>query len=369
MKMKKITILTQLALITAMVSGCSQDATVADKPTQPVSVIVIGENNQNHDLRFSGVLEAQEKARLAFRVAGTLIEINAAQGDYVEKGQVIARLDPHDYQVRVAELEGRLAEANASYYQAKNELDRTQMATTDNAMSDVSLDRAKTGVARAKAAVTVVEQNLKQAKDALNYTELVAPFSGIVGQRSYDNFEQVSPGLAFVTLHQPEKLQAIIDIPETMLPAFSQGQAASVFTNETNGAASNGSKALNGTVIEIASIPDSIKRTFSATIALNEKQDHLYPGKVVNVRIADQTLDNNSICLPASALVSRQNITQVTKIVDSKAERVDVNVIKQGRNHICVLGDIKINDTVIVAGSAFIHDGKVVENIISVRGS
>ncbi len=143
----------------------------------------------------------------------------------------------------------------------------------------------------------------------------------------------------------------------------------SVFTNETNGAASNGSKALNGTVIEIASIPDSIKRTFSATIALNEKQDHLYPGKVVNVRIADQTLDNNSICLPASALVSRQNITQVTKIVDSKAERVDVNVIKQGRNHICVLGDIKINDTVIVAGSAFIHDGKVVENIISVRGS
>lgn len=371
MKMNKFTKLTQIALVVAIASGCSNETEVVIKPTQPVSVITVGANHLNHDLRFSGVLEAQEKARLAFRVAGTLIEINATQGDYVEKGQVIARLDPHDYQVRVAELEGRLAEANASYYQAKNELDRTLIATTDNAMSDVSLDRAKTGVTRAKAAVTVVEQNLKQANDALDYTELVAPFSGIVGQRSYDNFEQVSPGLAFVTLHQPEKLQAIIDIPETMLPAFSQGQAANIFTNNANGLTGTNaeSEAINGTVIEIASIPDSIKRTFSATIAVNEQQDSLYPGKVVNVRIADQTLDKDSVCLPASALVSRQNVTQVTKINNSIAERIDVSVIKQGRNHVCVIGDININDTVIVAGSAFIHDGKAIDNILPVGGS
>ena len=145
----KFTKLTQIALLVAVASGCSNEAKVEIKPTQPVAVITLGESYFNHDLRFSGVLEAQEKARLAFRVAGTLIEINVAQGEHVEKGQVIARLDPHDYQVRVAELEGRLTEANASHDQAKNEFNRTQIAINGNAISDIILDRAKTGLTRA----------------------------------------------------------------------------------------------------------------------------------------------------------------------------------------------------------------------------
>lgn len=365
--MNQFTKLTQIALIIAVATGCSNDSTVEVKPTQPVSVITLGENHINHDLRFSGVLEAQEKARLAFRVAGTLTEINVAQGDRVEKGQVIARLDPHDYQVRVAELEGRLTEANASYHQAENELKRTLIATNDNAMADVNLDRAKTSAARAKAAVTVVKQNLEQAKDALAYTELVAPFSGVVGQRSFDNFEQVAPGLSFVTLHQPEKLQAIVDIPETMLPAFTQGQAAKVFTN--SGKNSTETKAINGTVSEIASVPDSIKRTFSATITLNEQSENLYPGKVINVRISDNTINPDSVCLPASALVSNQNVTQITKVIDKTAKRVNVEVVKQGRNNICVIGDIAEKDKIIVAGSAFVYDGQVIEKINSVGGT
>ncbi|MCL1047852.1 efflux RND transporter periplasmic adaptor subunit [Shewanella electrodiphila] len=366
MKINKFAKLTQIALVVALASGCSNEAKIETKPIQPVSVITLGESNISHDLRFSGVLEAQEKARLAFRVTGTLIEINVAQGERVNKGQVIARLDPHDYQVRVAELEGRLTEANASYDQAKNEFDRTQIAINGNAMSDISLDRAKTGMTRAKAAVTVVEQNLEQAKDALAYTELVAPFSGIIGQRSFDNFEQVSPGISFVTLHQPEKLQAIVDIPETMLQAFSHGQAALVFTDSAGNL--DKQAAIKGTVTEIATIPDRIKRTFSATIALDEKQANLYPGKVVNVRIADQTIDPNSICLPAGALVSSQNTPQITKIVDNIAKRVDVEVIKQGRNDICVTGDIAKNDVVVVAGGAFIYDGKAVEKTLPMGG-
>lgn len=367
MNINKFTTLTQIALVVAVASGCSNDAKVEIKPTQPVSIITLGESNFNHDLRFSGVLEAQEKARLAFRVAGTLVEILVTQGEHVEKGQIIARLDPHDYQVRVAELEGRLAEAKASYNQAESEFSRTSIATNDNAMADVNLDRAKTSVARAKAAVTVVEKNLEQAQDALAYTALIAPFDGVVGQRSFDNFEQVSPGLSFVTLHQPEKLQAIVDIPETMLPAFTQGQAANVFTSNAGSAIKPA--AISGTVTEIASVPDSIKRTFSATITLNDNPENLYPGKVVNVRIADQTIDADSVCLPASALVSSQNVPQITKLIDSTAKRVDVTVVKQGRDHVCVIGDVAKHDVVVVAGSGFILDGKVIEKIIPMGGS
>ncbi len=353
--------LSQVALVIAVTTGCSNETIVETKPSQPVSVITISDSHTQHDLRFSGVLEAQEKARLAFRVAGTLKEIHVAQGEYVEKGQVIASLDPHDYQVRVAELEGRLNEANASYLLAKNEFERTQIASDGNAMSDISLDRTKTGVTRAKSAVTVVEQNLQQAKDALAYTQLIAPFSGVVGQRSFDNFEQVSPGISFVTLHQPKQLQAIIDIPESMLPAFSKGQIAQVSSHDHG-------QAVSGIVTEIASIPDSIKRTFSATVALNGSHNSLYPGKVINVRIADQTLDNSSVCLPASALVSHLNAPQVTKLVGNTASRINVDVIKQGRNDICVKGDIAQNDIIVVAGSAFIADGSIVDQIIPVGG-
>ncbi|WP_394203939.1 efflux RND transporter periplasmic adaptor subunit [Shewanella waksmanii] len=342
-------------------TGCSQDPIVETKPSQPVAVMKVNASHLNHDLRFSGVLESKQQARLAFRVAGTLEAILVDTGDTVTKGQLLAQLDPHDYQVRVAELKARLREAQASYRQAVNELERTQFAREGNAISSVSLDRAKTSVARAKAGIEVTQQNLNQAKDALKYTRLVAPFDGVVGQRNFEAFEQVSPGLPMFVLHQPNTLQAVIDVPEPLLQHFYQGKRSRIYTTTDP-------MPILGTVTEISTIPDTLKRTFSATILLDdglrESRDRaIYPGMVISARISDKDSQHAS-CIPATALYTVQNKPYITKLIGNTSERVEVNVLRQGRKISCVEGDIKLGDRLIVSGAAFIEDGTEIANIL-----
>ncbi|WP_076415609.1 efflux RND transporter periplasmic adaptor subunit [Shewanella sp. UCD-KL12] len=347
------------ALLIAMLlsTACSQEQASEPKPSQPIAVMTINQTNLNHELRFTGILESQKQAQMAFRVAGTLNEILVEQGDRVESGQLLARLDPHDYQVRVAELEARRREAKASHQQAISELERSQFAQRGDAISQVSVDRAQTAVARAQAGIAVIEQNLIQAKDALRYTELKAPFSGVIGKKNFDNYEQVAPGLPVFIVHQPEALQAVIDIPERLLPLFHQGLKTSIYHN-------NNSLPLFGVVKEITSIPDPIKRTFSATIPLNKPDGTSYPGMVISARIADKQVNKRGLCLPASALYTLKNQPHISKISADGIERVQVEVIRQGRDNSCVVGDINLKDRIIVAGAAFVHEDSAIDNII-----
>ncbi|WP_051484572.1 efflux RND transporter periplasmic adaptor subunit [Shewanella waksmanii] len=344
-----------------LTTACSQETTNDPKPSQPVAVMTVNASHLNHDLRFSGVLESQQQARLAFRVAGTIESIHVDAGDEVKAGQLLAALDPHDYQVRVAELEARLSEAQASHKQAVNELARTEFARSGNAISSVSLDRAKTSVARAQAGIDVIEQNLTQAKDALKYTRLTAPFDGVIGKRNFDAFEQVSPGIPAFVLHQPEVLQAVIDVPEPLLQHFYQGKRSRVYAN-------NDPMPILGTVTEIATIPDTIKRTFSASILLDnsslESSDRaIYPGMVISARISDSN-SQHATCIPATALYTVQNQPYITKIEANTSKRVAVEVLRQGRKTSCVEGDIQLNDRLIVAGAAFVQDGTTIDNIL-----
>ncbi|GIU53918.1 MULTISPECIES: efflux RND transporter periplasmic adaptor subunit [Shewanella] len=353
--------LSTLSCCLLALTACSEQPQVAIKVMQPISVIQLDKHMDQHSLRFSGVVEAQEKADLSFRVSGTLNELLFEQGDSVKKGQVIARLDPHDYQVRANELTARLAEAEASLQLAKDELKRTQMASDDNAISDIRLQRAKTGVVRAQAGVDVVTLNLQQAKDALRYTELKAPFDGVIGRKQFDNYEQVIPGVAFTTIHQPNSLNAIVDIPEAQLNVFYKDQVALIGSN-------NEPQQLNGQVTEITTVPDPIKRTFSATIAISDTSENLYPGKVVNVRINDETLDPNSICLPSTALISKEQSMYIATLVDQKVHRVPVEVTKAGRKQTCIIAKegnkLTGLETVIVAGAAYLSDGQLATNLV-----
>lgn len=351
-------ILKSVAITSALIfiSACGEKT---DKPKtqQPISISIIKETTQSHDIRFSGELESQNIAKLSFRVPGTLEKIFVQQGDTIHKGQVIAQLDRHDYQTRVNELAARLIEAKASHQQALNELSRTQLATQGKAIADVNLERAETAVKRAAAAVKVVNENYKQAQDALNYTTLTAPFDGMVAKRYSEEFEQVTPGIPFITIHQPNNLQAVIDIPESKLSQIYQGQEAIIESDL-------GHASIKGTVTEISTLPNPIKRTFSATVTL-PITEQLFPGKVVNVRVKETSLPEGTTCLPASAVFSLKGQPTVAKVKSEHIQHTEVQIVKQTRNTLCVIGEVRVNDTIITAGASYLADGTKITNVVN----
>ncbi|WP_394130228.1 efflux RND transporter periplasmic adaptor subunit [Shewanella maritima] len=356
MKMPKKQI-TLVAVGLLSLTACNNQTNVDIKPSQPIAVINIDHINQQQSLRFSGVIESQQQASLAFRVPGTLNEILFNQGEHVKAGQVIARLDPHDFQVRVNELEARLVEAKASYQQAQNELARTLSANKDKAIADVNVERAQTSVERAEAAVNIVSLNLQQAQDSLAYTELTAPFNGVIGKRNFDNFEQVSPGISFVIMHQPDSIQAVIDVSEAQLRDVYRGQQATISSSDTE-------QTVLGNITEITTIADPIKRTYSATITIKPPHTNFYPGKVVNARIQPAQQSAKTYCVPSTAIFSIDKQIHVSKVESAKVKVMPVSLVSAGMNSSCIQGEFTGEETIIIAGASFLTDGADATNIV-----
>lgn len=330
-----------------MLSGCSDAPAIqADKSPRPVQVIELGNHHQRQIKQFSGVLEAADSANLAFKVPGTIEEVLVNTGDTVSRGQIIARLDPHDYQVTVMELEARLEEAKAAHALAEIELRRVRQATGDNAIAAVNLDRAVSGYKRSKAMVKVVQQNLQKAKDALAYTELAAPFDGVIGQRFNEQFEQAAPGIPVVTLHQPNQLQASIDMPENLVAQFRHTTAATVSWYGAD-------QAIPVTLKEISTLPDPIKQTYTLTYRLDSQNRHLLPGKTVLLSIAYEQADD-SYCVPYSAIVSAASGPAVFVVEDHTAQQKPVDIQSLHADTACVTGNLHAGDAVVTAGTSYL---------------
>jgi len=343
-----------LAPLTALLlTSCSEvPAPKADKAPRPVQVIKLGKQSPNNLKRFSGVLEAADTANLAFKVPGTIEKILVKTGDKVTKGQVIARLDPHDYQVTVMELEARREEAKAAQALAEIELKRVKQATGDNAISAVNLDRAISGYKRSSAMVKVINQNLQKVQDALAYTELKAPFNGVIGNRFSEQFEQAVPGLPVFTLHQPDQLQAVIDVPENLMAKLSDTHTAVVSWYGTE-------LPVSAQLKEVSTLPDPIKQTYTLTFLLDTTNADLLPGKAIQLDVPFGHKEEG-YCVPYSAIVNADMGSAVYVVKDGKAAQTHVDVTFVHANQACITGELQDGDQLVTAGTHFLKPGQQV---------
>ncbi|WP_026973276.1 efflux RND transporter periplasmic adaptor subunit [Aliagarivorans marinus] len=334
--------LSVLATALLALAGCENSVEVVEKTPRPVQVLTISQNNLALSRSFSGIVESQKQASLAFRVPGTLTEVLVSMGDHVEQGQLLARLDPHDYQVTLAELNARLSEAESSKRLAKIELDRVTQANQADAVAEVNLDRARSGYERASAAVEVVKRNIQKSEDALTYTELRAPFAGVIAHQGIENHEQVAPGIAVFELHQPERLQVEIDVPENLITAFSAGMHAQV--NQSRSSSSDQAE-----VSEVASRPNRLKRSFPVKLQLHSNNLALVPGQAVDISL-ELPQQSQQYCLPYSA-ISSQHDQQVIYIAErNQAVPVPVEKLEMRAKQACVEAQLAPGQQVIVAG-------------------
>ena len=348
---------TALGAATLALFGCNQSQNTFTEPESPRPIQVVEVTGENTALNksFSGIVQAKETASLSFRVPGTVDRVLVKKGDHVEKGQIIATLDPHDYQVSLEELQARMLEAKSAHKLAKAELKRVKQATDDDAIASVNLDRAISGYERSLSAVKVVEKNIQRAQDALAYTTLRAPFSGSIGEVRIDAFEQTLPGVSVATLQQDGQWEVDIDVPENMIRQFNLGQTAALSWYGSE-------QTYRANVAEIAPKKHLIKQTYPVTLAIDSISSELFNGKAVTVTTSFQPYQS-SYCFPYSAILGEKKTLHVNVVRDAIVHTEPVSLQSIDSHQACVSGAFHQGDYVVISGTHYLQAGDNTPNL------
>lgn len=195
--MRIIPILTILLL-----AGSCSHRTPASQTVRPVKVVTAsGAGLIEKD--FAGMATPDDAVTLAFKLAGQVLDVPVSQGERVEKGALLAELDPRDIELQVAAT-------RSAFEEARSVQQRMQRLLAHEAVSRQEAEAAATRYAQAKS-------TYDNTLDLLNDTRLRAPFAGVVERVYVDNFERVQAGQSILRLVNPVTTTVQFTLPESAL--------------------------------------------------------------------------------------------------------------------------------------------------------
>ena len=184
--------------------ACSQEPPPpASEHSRPAKMFTVEEPGANLIRSFFGEVSASDEAQLAFRVSGELVELPGTRGKQVKQGDLLAKLDPRDFQAAVNQ-------ASAQARLAQTQFDRAAELIDRQLVSQAEYDQRE---ARAK----VTANDLVRAENNLSYTEIFAPFNGVIAQQLIENYESVAAGQVTLILQTGERIDIIVDVPESII--------------------------------------------------------------------------------------------------------------------------------------------------------
>jgi RND family efflux transporter MFP subunit len=206
------------ALLLAVTVGGCRDAPAPD-PVRLVRAVRVAGPDDTMLRSFPGLASATNEVNLSFRVGGPLIARPVEVGDEVEAGDLVARIDPRDFEVRLDGVRGQLERAVAARDFAQTEHDRIVRIMNEDpgATSEVALDTTLRELNVQKANVRSLEASVTAAEDQLRYTRLEAPFAGRIVATYVENFEEVLPKQAIVRIIDRARIDFDISVPESLI--------------------------------------------------------------------------------------------------------------------------------------------------------
>ena len=246
------------------------------------------------------VVEATRQSTVSAQVTGRIVELRFDVGDYVQQGQVIARIDETEARQVVAGTEAQVAQAQAAFDNAKAELERTRELARQKFVSQAALDKAEAAFRVAEAQLRTAKAGAGQAATSKGYTTVVAPYSGVVSARHVELGEMAVPGKPLLTGFDPTDLRVIATVPQYKVADIKASGRATVEFPTTG----KWVKAESVTVL-----PAADARTHSTRVRLDLPRDvrDVYPGVFVRAHFAVGRA--RKLVVPAAAVVRRSEVT------------------------------------------------------------
>jgi RND family efflux transporter MFP subunit len=329
-----------------MLTGCGQEEEKKPEVIRPVKIFHITTAASGSMRSFPGKVDASEKADLSFRVPGKIIEFPIKEGDKLKKGELIAKLDPKDYQIA---LDG--AKSQAEY--AKVQLERYAKQLEEKFISQSKYDQKKTEN-------DVAQSNLDTATKNLEYTQLQAPFDGEIAARYVENFQTVKEKEPIVRLHNRTNIDVTVQIPESVI-IKAKGKTNNSMEAEFD---SVPGKRYPAQIKEISSQPDPDTQTYKVTLTLPAPEKlNILPGMTATIYVHFNFAEgpNKTVFMvPTSAIFADEKGVSSVWIIDPTTQAVTKRNVKMGQlegENTPITEGLATGDTIVSAGVKFLREG------------
>lgn len=309
-------------------------------PTPVVEAVEAQKKDVNLEISALGTLQADQAITVRPEITGIVTSIDFEDGERVEKGDLIIKLDDKDLTARLMQAEARLTLTRANYQRAQQLL--KQGSGTARAR-DEALNDFKSAEAEVAAAET-----------ALHKATITAPFSGIIGLRQVSLGEYVTAGQAIATLADVDNLRIDFRVSEVFLTEIGKGQEVNVIFDALP------EQVYTGVISALDPVVSIEGRALSVRAILQNVDGKLRPGLFGRVEIVTDT--RRSIMLPEAAIVTMPTCDKaVFVVVDGHAKMSPVTIGTRVPGEVEILAGVEDGDMVIVSGQLKVQNGAPVE--------
>ncbi len=338
--------------LSTLLTGCNKAISEPAEPLiKPVKLLAVKDLTVDDSDAFLARIDATYRAQLSFQVGGEVEKLLVRMGQGVEKGEVLATLDPKDLQLALDAAQAQYALAKTQWERAKSLYSKKLISTDSYAQKETQY----------KAALASFEQ----AKTDLSYTKIQAPFDGVVSYTYVKPYQVVGEKQEILNLID----NTTLDVSFTLPVSYAESVSLSALKNAEMWVTmdSEPSKRIPGKFKEISTQPNIDTNSYEAIVTITRPTDrNLLTGMTGQVHIAKQN-KSNAMTLPASAWVNKQESQGEVWVMDSSTQQVNKVTLSLNESGAIESG-LDNNDYVVIAGVERLVEGQVVKAWIREEG-
>jgi multidrug efflux system membrane fusion protein len=306
-----------------------------------------------------GTTKALNTVTVRPQVDGKLLRVLFKEGQDVERGYVLAEIDPITYQALYDQAVAKKAQDEAQLANARLDLDRYNRLVATNSVTRQQADTQKAMVAQLEAQVRLDQAAIDNATAILGYTKIVAPITGRTGIRMVDEGNLIRAGDAstgVVVITQIRPLSVFFSLPQQQLGLVNRAFAKAPLPVEALGI-DNKSVIDRGTLQVVDNQVDQQTGTVKLKAEFPNAELQLWPGQFVNVKLLVETL-KQVVVVPTGAVQRGPNGTFVYVVKEDTSVGVrPVTVSQQDDVQAVIVSGLAVDERVVTTGFARISDG------------
>lgn len=346
-----------LSIVAILFSSCGSDKkeSIKKEPAIAVKVSGIASDTNSPFISASGKIEAENSANLSTRMMGYVTKIHVQVGQQVGAGQLLVSINNTDLQAKKAQVESSILQATAGYNNAKKDYDRFVNLFKQQSASQKELDDMTARYEMAKAGLEGAKQMRNEVMAQFSYSNITAPFSGVVTNTFVKEGDMANPGMPLVSIEGASRLQVTAMVSENDIVAIQKGMPVTVLVKSSN-------TQLTGKVSEVSVSAKNTGGQYLVKVNLDTTDKAVLSGMFVNVQFPiknkKQSTTGSQMMVPESALVQQGQLTGIYTIGTGNVAILRwLRIGKKQGAQVEVLSGLSSNEQYIVSAEGKLYNG------------